>query len=569
MKRSHYALLLVPSLVCFSSSSFAQNKTAVPPQPPSDEPSPSAAPPRQPPPNDPTPLAVVNNGPGTGAVVVPASNGPLVSLTTLRILRDKGIVTQAEFDSAVRDMTESIGQKGAGEANTIVLGKWATTLYGFVEADSIYDTTQSFNDLAGNGQVARAGTYAGNNHRVQFGARNSRIGFRMKAPEVGGIRTSAMLEMDFLGNQLPIGPNNAAPTGTAPTANGATGNGTATEAQYFTNPGFRVRHMNLKIETPVVDLMFGQYWQLYGWQQVYAPNTVEIQGLPGQIYSRTPQVRISKSVKSDSFIFEIAIAAMRPPQRDSAVPEGQAGIRIGTPAWSGLTTGGSTGTSIQPLSIAVTGDARSFNVPPYTNTSTPIVLGSPRSSARRSRSDGFLPIIPAKKRQGERALGDRRVLDRLRKRRPLHRPIRGRPGAELHDHGQGHDDHGIRRRRVDPGLVIYRAQQRGGHPPRPVAQSWIFGLQYYLPGLDGKVWLSGNISNISSNNLQNGFVTPGATFNPKSVRMSEAMWAIGNIFWDATDAVRLGFEAAMFDDEYVDRTHAQNLRLQFSAWYLF
>jgi len=74
--------------------------------------------------------------------------------------------------------------------------------------------------------------------------------------------------------------------------------------------------------------------------------------------------------------------------------------------------------------------------------------------------------------------------------------------------------------------------------------------------------LTGNISNVSSSNLQNGFGAPAKT------RLSE-LWGDGNIFWDATDSVRLGFETAMFDDEYVDRTHAQNIRAQFSAFYIF
>ncbi len=46
-------------------------------------------------------------------------------------------------------------------------------------------------------------------------------------------------------------------------------------------------------------------------------------------------------------------------------------------------------------------------------------------------------------------------------------------------------------------------------------------------------------------------------------------WGRRNIFADATDAVRFGFETAMFDDKYADGTHAQNIRAQFSAFYIF
>src|SRR5439155_872191 len=86
--------------------------------------------------------------------------------------------------------------------------------------------------------VAYPGTYAGEQGRTQFSIRNSRIGFRMKAPEYNGIRTSAQLEMDFLGTQLPPG----------------TGPGTGGEGAFFSNPTFRVRHANLKLETNVVDI---------------------------------------------------------------------------------------------------------------------------------------------------------------------------------------------------------------------------------------------------------------------------------------------------------------------------
>ena len=95
----------------------------------------------------------------TAAAQTPPANGPdqkagAASFTSLRIMRDKGMITQQEYDSALRDMGESTGGLAA-DGNTFVLGKWATTLYGFVEADNIYDTTRSFNDLAGATLVAR------------------------------------------------------------------------------------------------------------------------------------------------------------------------------------------------------------------------------------------------------------------------------------------------------------------------------------------------------------------------------------------------------------------------------
>src|SRR5262245_4437997 len=58
----------------------------------------------------------------------PAANTPTVQLTSLRIMREKGIITQAEYESAMRDMGDSVGA-AAGDATTVMVGKWATTMY--------------------------------------------------------------------------------------------------------------------------------------------------------------------------------------------------------------------------------------------------------------------------------------------------------------------------------------------------------------------------------------------------------------------------------------------------------
>ncbi len=150
--------------------------------------------------------------------------------------------------------------------------------------------------------------------------------------------------MDFLGTQLPIG---SGPYGTGVATNGYFGS----EGTYFASPTLRTRHMNLKIETPIVDILMGQYWSLFGWQSAYNPNTVEIQGVPGELYSRTTQLRVSKTLKLNPITLEAAIAATRPVQRDSGTPDGQAGLRIAYDDWTGVQTQGSTGTTISPALV--------------------------------------------------------------------------------------------------------------------------------------------------------------------------------------------------------------------------
>ena len=185
----------------------------------------------------------------------------------------------------------------------------SSVLYGFVELDVIRDSTQSFQEPMGNGAIARRDTLAGSASRLMLGARHSRLGYKVKSPEREGFRASGLLEMDFVGNQ-PANPP------------------ALSEAAFFGNPTFRFRHYALKIETEFVDFLFGQSWQLFGWQGSAHPNTVQIQGLPGQIYSRAAQVRVSHVFKTESFGVELAVAAARHPparRRDADKPGRPAG----------------------------------------------------------------------------------------------------------------------------------------------------------------------------------------------------------------------------------------------------
>ena len=463
----------------------------------------------------------------------PSAHRIAVELTTLDLMRAKGLISQEEYDSAVRDIGDTAGTQ-TGDAPTLMLGRWSTTLYGFVEADSIFDSTESFNDLAGNTQIARTGTYQANNHRLMFGVRNSRIGFRLRAPEYHKVRASAMLEMDFLGNQPP----------------------NATEAAFFTNPTFRIRHFNLKVETPIVDVLIGQYWQLFGWQSTYQPNSVEIQGVPGEVYSRTPQIRLSKTLKPGPLTLELAAAIMRPPQRDSSYPEGQFGGRIAFNKWTGLATTGSTGTAIQPLSIAVTADVRRFALPEFSanpgkSVDSPIGWGV--------AVDGLIPILPARPNKKGNALtltaeyaygvGTADLYTGLNggvTNPALPNPTMATPAPTYTPN-------------IDPGLAVFNIN--GINVDLIQWQSYIFGLQYYLPGLKGRGWISANYSHMDSNNSS----SHGAA---NKVRFKED-WADVNLFGDVTPAVRIGLEYAWFRDQYVDGNAPVNHRVQLSAFYLF
>jgi hypothetical protein len=456
-------------------------------------------------------------------------------------MRDKGVISQAEYESAMNDLKETVGTH-APQEGTAVMGKWATTLYGFVESDMIWDSTRSFNDLAGNALVARPNTTAHDDSRFTFGARNSRIGFRLKAPEVASIRPSAQAEMDFLGTQLPIG-------------NGQPYFGT--EGAFFTNPTFRIRHMNLKLETPIVDILFGQYWQLFGWQSAYQPNTVEIQGIPAEIYSRTPQLRFSKTIKTEPVTFEVAVAATRPVQRDNGFPDGQGGIRVAFNDWTAVQTVGATGTQISPLSIAVTGLLRRVNVNEIAST--------PKSTTDLALSalavDGFVPVVPGTKDKKDNSLALNGEFATGYGFADMYTGLTGGigfpaiptpAGGMAPAQPQSYAD-------IDPGIVTYTNGVLHGIQ----WTSYLIGAQYYLPGLNGDVWIAGNYSHIESANI--------ARLNPSAVAslMSAYDWFDALIFFKPTPAVQFGIEYANFNTLYADGVHSKNHRVQFSGFFVY
>jgi hypothetical protein len=138
---------------------------------------------------------------------------------------------------------------------------------------------------------------------------------------------------------------------------------------------------------------------------------------------------------------------------------------------------------------------------------------------------------------------------------------------------------------LDPGMVNYDINT-GGFALHPIQwTSYIVGLQYYLPALKGKVWISANYSHTQSRDASflgsnysatSDFARTGAT-NPKAyyfqtstaqVRAGEDWWDV-NVFVDPLASVRLGLELAEFLDHYVDGLTATSFRGQFSGFFLF
>ena len=194
---------------------------------------------------------------------------------------------------------KSNGNADSPEGVTWRASGWDVTLYGYAALNMMQDSTQSFGTASSNTIIQRRGTPRGNNGQAQATARDSRIGLRLAPPTVGSVRASVNIETDF----------NAPPPIEY------------TEASAVTQAGLRMRHYYMKIETPVIDVIAGQYHDLFGWGgKGFYPSTLAFLGITGEIYHRKPQLRLSKTLASDSVEFEIAGAALAPVQKNGRLP---------------------------------------------------------------------------------------------------------------------------------------------------------------------------------------------------------------------------------------------------------
>lgn len=419
----------------------------------------------------------------------------------------------------------------AATTSSVASSAFSVRLYGFVEADGIYDSTRSFNDLAGNANIARAGTFAGDHSRLQTSIRNSRFGLKFSGPHSADVKTSAMLETDFMGNQPP----------------------NASEAAFFNNPTLRVRHAMAKLETPYVDVLVGQYWELFGWQSYFHPNTVEIQGVPGQVYSRTMQLRLSHVFKTAPLNVEVALAGARPLNRDGALPDAQGGVRFMLNGWKGLHTAGSTGTAIDAAAIGFSGLVRRFKIADFSATSD----GEQTKVGAALSIDALLPIIRATDTTKANALTLTASFVNGTGIADQYTGLTGGIGFPALPNPTGASPAPTYSANIDSGLVTY------GKDGRLHAINWrsyIVGLQYYLPPA-GNVWISGNFSQMKSTNIDS-WGDPGKVF-------TDSLWADANLFWDIDGSMRVGAEYAYFRQKYADAESAKNSRLQVSAFYIF
>jgi hypothetical protein len=396
--------------------------------------------------------------------------------------------------------------------------KWSLTLYGFVEADAITDSTRSYDDDIGPALVARGDTYDGRVGRTQFSIRNTRVGLAFVSPAFGGLRPSAVIEGDFFGSQP------APPAGS--------------EATTFDSPTFRIRHAYLRLESRAVDVLAGQTYDVFGWQNYFFPMTAEFLGLPNMVFSRNTQLRLSRAFGADSgpVTVEIAAEAARPAQRDAMVPDLEGGVRLSVNRWKGATTPGNVGTVVLPASIGISGIVRQFKV----NAFTPPPTQTSNSATGWGLSiDALLPVIPAADvaHRGNAltltgafvigtGIADLMTTGGGARFRTLPNPAQASPPPDYAGD-------------VDNGLVTFDLQ---GVLHTIDWRAYRGGLQYGLPP-SGRLTFSANVTYSVSKNMAQLFPQGGAEIELLGTIADRSLYADANLFFDATPSVRLGLSA--------------------------
>jgi len=411
------------------------------------------------------------------------------------------------------------------------------SFYGFVELDLMHDSTQSFSEAIVNNTMARPATLAGDNPRTQFTARDSRVGVRLAAPDHGGIRTSALVEADFFGNQAP----------------------NATEDATYSAAAVRLRQAFVKFETPVFDVVAGHTHDLFGWGGAgFYPNTVAFLGVPGEIYHRDPQLRLTKTLGGPSVSVEIAVAAVRPAQRDGEIPDGQGGLRVAFNRWLGASAQGAGLAAAAPASLGVSGIYRHFAVPAF----TAAAANPNKANAWGAAANLFLPIIPARRDDLGNTLSATAEATMGTGIANLYTGLTGgvlfpalpNPTMLLPVPTYNPD--------IDEGLVTYDA---AGKLHTVNWRALVVGLQYRAPFAKGRR-LSASVvaSEIESNNVDKLTPVQGLPYV-----FSKACYADGNVFFAPTPESQVGASVQVERQTFGDGVYGTNVRGELAVYYFF
>jgi hypothetical protein len=422
---------------------------------------------------------------------------------------------------------------------------WSLQFSGFVEADYIYDSTRSFDEGLGSALVARSDSYAGTEARGQFSVRNTRLGLTFRPPTIAGVKTTARIEGDFFGNQ-PRAP----------------GSGGRSEKSFWDSPGFRLRHAYVLLQSEYVDLLFGHAYAPLGFQNYFFPCTISYFGIPNQVFARVAQLRASRIFELGvDFALEVIVAAVRPAERDSSVPDAEAGVRLAYNRWKGMTTPGNLGTIALPMSVGVSSTLRRFKVNAFT---PPPTQASTSTTGWGLVFDALIPIIAAEHSD-----------DRSNRLTLTGEFVTGSGIADLITEGAGATFPSLPNPmmanpaptyvpNVDEGQVTFDA---AGHVRTIDWWTTMVGLQWYLPPT-GRWIIAANYTTGYSGNMRKLFASHGDASLLTRVG-NRTQYADVNVLWDATPAVRFSLSGQYAWIHYLDGDAPHNLRAMAQAAYAF
>jgi hypothetical protein len=490
------------------------------------------------------------------------ADGPKNS--ALKLLLDKGIITQQEFDQALEEdrRTKVLEDIQGKPVPATTKNGLEFKMGGFAELDFIEDNTRSFQEIIGNKPVLHSNTVSGANSTLLVSPRNSRLTFDVRAPEQNAIKSRFYAAVDFLGNQPSIGTSGV------------------TEYSTFASPDARIFQMFFQVETPVVDVKIGQDWSRFGFMSQYSRESVSVAATPANMFNRWIQASLSKQLRlTDNLSLTPVFSVERPPQADATLPSFVVGVQL---AYKGLqapyTGASSSDTSLKPLSLQVSGVGRRLEAnsggPTTQSANTQPNLNSQSYATGWGVSSSlFIPVIPSR----DGGMGH-----------TAHVVMEGVTGAGIADFfnglswgvcnpvcGQstatGFGGTAFGQTNIDAGLAA--VSSRTGQFEAIRSTSMMVHGTYYLPD-DGKTWIGGGYGTIYSSNADQMTCTVSAVACGGSTRTAHSIYTrdstyYGHLYHDFTREIRAGLETMWVRTSYADGSHAENRRVQLSFFWRF
>jgi len=483
---------------------------------------------------------------------------------TLRLLLDKNIITQEEYDQAVQEEERAKveEEQRVKQATAITKNGLQVKLGGFAEIDFVGDNTQSFTEIIGNRPVLHSNTVGGANSQFFTSPRSSRITLDVRAPERDGIKSRFYFAMDFLGNQPAIGTSGVS------------------EFSSLTSPVPRIFQLYFLVESPAVDVKIGQDWSEFGFMSEYSRGQLSVAATPANMFNRWIQASLSKQLRlTDTLALTPVFSVERPPQATGTLPSFVAGVQVAHYGLQAPYTGSSTGDiSLKPLSFQVSGVGRRLEA----NSGGPTTPagGQPNLSSQTYvtgwgiSSSVFIPVLPS--RDGE--MGN-----------TAHVVMEGVTGAGISDmftglswgicnpvcgtstSNSGFGGAAFGQTNIDGGLAAV-SSQTGKFEAIRTTSMMVHGT-YYLPD-DGKTWIGGGYGTIYSSNASEMTCTVSAAFCGGALRTSQSIYVRDSTYYayafhDFTPEIRAALMTNWTRTTYADGFNAENHRIQVTFFYRF